>query len=228
MTRARASVFVVAALILGGHLASAQDLSRYRGYVLESSLESVVANSGARRTDVKTIHQRPATLQELEWRMPYGTPGSEPADPVRDIAFAFMNDSLYQIVVNYDRGRTDGLTNDDIIDTLTTAYGAPVTGAAKTRATRPAAARPDAIVVARWDTVAASVTLVRSSYTPDFQLILTSKTLSARAHTATREALRLDMVEAPRRESDQRKKDAAEVSATRERTRATNKAGFRP
>jgi hypothetical protein len=38
----------------------------------------------------------------------------------------------------------------------------------------------------------------------------------------------LDAAEAPRRELDQRKKEAAEASAAREKARATNKAAFRP
>jgi hypothetical protein len=38
----------------------------------------------------------------------------------------------------------------------------------------------------------------------------------------------LDAVEAPQRELDQRKKEAAAASAAREQSRATNKAAFRP
>ena len=228
MNSARGLVIAVAALIVSGHVASAQDVSRYRGYVLESTLESVVATSGARATDAKTIHERPAKIQELEWRAPYVSSGSELADPVGEIAFTFFNDALYQVVVSYDRVRTAGLTNSDIIDTLTTAYGAPVVRSATTRAARPAAANPDAIVLAQWETAVASLTLVRRTYVPEFQLILISKSLSMRARNAAREAIKLDAADAPRRESDQRKKEAAEASAAREKTRATNKAAFRP
>ena len=218
----------VAALSGIGEVAAAQDVSRYRGYVLESTLESVVATSEARPTDAKTIHERPAKIQELEWRAPYLSYGSEPADPVRDIAFTFLDDALYQIVVSYDRDRTDGLTNNDIIDMLIPAYGTPVRGSANTPATRPAAAHADTSVLAQWETAQASVTLVRGTYAPEFQLILISKPLSMRARAAAREAIKLDAAEAPRRESDRRKKEAAEASAAREKTRATNKAAFRP
>jgi hypothetical protein len=38
----------------------------------------------------------------------------------------------------------------------------------------------------------------------------------------------LDAAEAPQRELNQRKKDAADASAAQEQTRATNKAAFRP
>jgi hypothetical protein len=223
----RASLIGTAALSLFGHVASAQDLSRYRGYVLESTLQSVVATSGAQATDAKTIHERPAKIQELEWRAPYVSTGTTLADPLRGIVFTFLDDALYQVVVSYDRERTDGLTNADVIETLTAAYGPPVLRSARQPA-RPAATLPDTIALAQWDTAEASLTLVRGTDTPEFQLILLSKALGLRARNATREAVRLDAAEAPQRELDQRKKDAAEASAAREQTRATNKAAFRP
>jgi hypothetical protein len=43
-----------------------------------------------------------------------------------------------------------------------------------------------------------------------------------------REAIRLDAVEAPRREAEQRKKAAGDAKATRDKTRIGNKAAFRP
>lgn len=122
MNRTRPFVIAVG-LILGGQLAFAQDVSRYRAYALESSLESVVAASGARAVDAKTLHERPVTIQELGWR---------------------------------------------------------------------------------------------------------AKSLSARARTAVREAVRLDAIEAPRREVAQRKTEAGEASAARDKTRIANKAAFRP
>jgi hypothetical protein len=228
MNSRRAFVIGTAALTLFGHVASAQDVSRYRGYVLDATLESVVATSGARTTDVKTIHERPAKIQELDWRAPYVSSGSALADPVSGIVFTFLDDALYQVIVSYDRDRTDGLTNKDIIDTLTATYGPPVVRSAKQPATRPAVAQPDTIALAQWETAQASLTLVRGPYTPQFQLILLSKPLSLRARNATREAIRLDAVEAPQRELDQRNKEAAAANAAREQTRATNKAAFRP
>src|SRR5688572_14035224 len=222
MNSGRAIVIGTAALSLFGHGAFAQDVSRYRGYVLESTLESVAATSGARATDAKTIHERPAKIQELEWRAPYVSSGSALADPVRGIVFTFLDDALYQVIVSYDRDRTGGLTNNDIIGTLNAAYGPPVLRSAKQQLTRSPAAQPDTIALAQWETAQASLTLVRGTYTPEFQLILLSKPLGLRARHATREAIRLDAAEAPQREMDQRKKEAAAASAAREQTRATN------
>ena len=215
-------------LILGGQLAFAQDMSRYRAYVLESSLDSIVAASGARAADAKTLHERPATIQQLEWRAPYVDSRNTLADPVREISFTFYDDALYQVIVNYDRDRTEGLTNSDLVESLSAAYGAPTRASAKTRTSPPAEALPDSIVVARWENAESLLTLLRGAYTPEFQLILVSKPLSTRARSAVREAIRLDAIEAPRREAEQRKKEAGDASAARDKTRIANKAAFRP
>ena len=200
----------------------------YRAYVLESSLESVIATRGARAADAKTLHERPATVQELEWRAPYVDSRNTQADPVREITFMFYNDALYQVTVKYDRDRTEGLTNTDIVESLSTAYGAPLLPSGRTRTSPPVEGFPDSILVARWENADSLLTLIRGSYTPEFQLILVSKSLNARARTAIREAVRLDAVEAPRREAAQRKKEAGDASAARDKTRIANKAAFRP
>jgi hypothetical protein len=227
MNRTRLVVIAVG-FILGGQLAFAQDISRYRAYVLESSLESVVAASGARAADAKTLHKRPAIIQTLEWRAPYADYRNTHADPVRDVTFTFYNNALYQVTVNYDRDRTEGLTNSDIVESLSTAYGAPILSSARTRTSPPVEAFPDSVVVARWENADSLLTLIRASYTPEFHLILVSKPLGTRARSAVREAIRLDAVEAPRREAAQRKKEAGDASAARDKTRIANKAAFRP
>jgi hypothetical protein len=208
--------------------ASAQDLSHYRDYVLGSSLDSIVAASRARRTDAKTLYERPAKIQELEWRAPYVSTGTELADPVREIAFTFYNDALYQIVVRYDRGRTEGLTDRDIIESLSTVYGVPALSSPKTRATPATTTGAETVELARWQNVDASVSLLRDAYSPEFQLVLISKSTSTHARSAISEAIRLDAVDAPRRESEQRKKEVADGIVAREKMRATNKAAFRP
>jgi hypothetical protein len=221
-------IVIALGLILCGQLAIAQDVSRYRAYVLESSLDAVILASGARAADAETLHERPATIQQLEWRAPYVDSRNTLADPVREITFAFYNDALYQVIVNYDRDRTEGLTNSDIVESLSTAYGVPTLASARVRMSPPAEAFPDSIVVARWENADSLLTLIRDSYSPEFRLILVSKALSARARTAVREAVRLDAIEAPRREADQRKKEAGQANAARDKTRIANKAAFRP
>lgn len=225
---ARALAVAAVALALTGHPTSAQDLSRYREYVLGSSLDAVITATRARTPDTKLLHERPARIQELEWRAPYVRSGSALADPVRQVVFTFCDDQLYQVVVTYDPERTAGLTDSDIVESLSATYGAPVLPPARAPMEAPAEAPPDSVVLARWEDTASSLTLLRGAYSPDFQLILRSKALSARARSAVREAIRLDGVEAPRRELERRRRDAADAMAAREQTRDTNKAAFKP
>lgn len=222
-----APVLLAVSLVFGGQSASAQDLSRYRDYALGGSLQSILAASGAHPTEARTVHERPAIIQQLRWRAPF-TRSGDPADPVQDVAFSFYNDALYLVVVTYDRQRTAGLTNSDILDSLSAAYGPAVLASARTRFDVPSAALGGSIVVARWQDAETLLTLVRAEDTPEFQLVLASKTTGARAQSAIREAIRLDAVEAPRRELEQRRKDASEEADARNKARVTNKAAFRP
>ena len=225
MNSVGACVMALLGCFIDAQLASAQDVFRYRAYILESSLESVLTDSGVGATVVKTVHERPATIHELEWRAPYLSSDRDLADPVHDITFAFYNGTLYQIIVSYARDRTDGLTSNDLIESLSATYGSPV---ARLAISRPATALRDTVVLAQWENNGSSATLLRDTYSSEFQLILISKVLSARARDAIREAIRLDAIEAPRRELEQRKKEAADATAAREKTRTTNKAAFRP
>jgi hypothetical protein len=225
----RTSFLVLAvSLVLSGRMASAQDMSRYRVYALESSLDSVIAATRSRPADAKTLHERPARIQEWEWRAPYVGSGDALADPVRAIAFTFYDDALYQVIVHYDPDRTEGLTNKDIIESISGTYGSPVLASARTATSPPSEAVPDSIVLARWESAESRLTLIRGLDRPEFQLMLVSKPLSTRARRAIREATRLDVIEAPRREAEQRKKEAGDASAARAKTRTTNKAAFRP
>jgi len=221
----RRPLVIAAGLLLSGHPAVAQDMSRYRSYVLESSVASVVVASGARAADTKTLHQRPATIQQLEWRAPYVDSRNTLADPVREISFTFYNDALYQVIVSYDRTRTEGLTDHDFVESLSTVYGATTT---TTRTSPPPEGFPDSTVLARWESADSSLTLTRGAYPPEVQLILVSKPLSARARIAVREAIKLDAIEAPRREALEREKEAGDALAAHEKARSANKAAFRP
>ena len=223
-----ASAAVVMVLGFGGQLASAQDLSRYREYVLGLSLEAVVVASGADRTDARTVHERPAVIQRLLWRTPTVRSEEFSADPVRRVAFSFYNDALYQIVVDYDRQRTAGLTNSDLVESVSAAYGPAVLASAKTRFDVPSDGAPGSIVVARWQGADELLTLLRAEASPDFQLVLESKSAGARARQAIRESIRMDTVEAPRREVEQRRRDASDAAAEKDKARVTNKAAFRP
>jgi len=226
----RVAAIVSLGVILGSPSAVAEAPPfRYREFALESSLASVVKISGARVADTKTPHARPAKIQELAWRTPYVRSGSELADPVRDVLFSFYDDQLYQVVVTYDRDRMDGLTNDDVIESISATYGVPLLRHSPgALGVRPADVRSDITVVAQWEDAASMLTLTRGTYSPQYQLVLISKMLNARARAAIKEALRLDTEEAPRREMDQRKKEVTDARSASQKARVFNKAAFRP
>lgn len=215
--------------VLGGQPAFGQSPFSYREHALGSSVAAVVKISGARASDTKTPHERPARIAELEWRAPYVLSGTQLADPVRDVLFSFYDDQLFQVVVTYDRDRMEGLTNDDVIESLSATYGVPLLVHQRApRSAPPAGAPADTTILARWEDAASLLTLTRGTYSPQFQLVLISKTLNARARAAVKEALRLDAEEAPQRELDQRKKDVADARAATVKARVVNKAAFKP
>ena len=204
----------------------ARDLSTYRDFQLGMNLAAVEKQVEMKSSEAKTIHQRPAVMQDLEWR-PRGVPApSGESDPVKDVLLSFYNGQLFRIVANYDRYRTEGMTPDDMVDAISATYGS--------------AAKPDAEilfpssfsekvkVIARWEDSEYSLNLVRSPYQPSFALISFSKQLNALAQTATVEAIRLDAQEAPQREAEQKRRQADDASAKQERARMANKPGFRP
>jgi len=229
MTSVRAVTVASAAFVLCAQPLLAQELSRYRAYTLESSVASVVEISGARASDIKTPHERPAKIQQMEWRTPYASPGRDLVDPVNQVQFSFCDDQLYQVVVTYDRARTEGLTNDDVIESFSATYGMPLLLTTRTpRGTSPTNASMDTTVVARWEDAVSMVTLTRGTDAPEYQVVLISKTLDARARAAIKEALRLDRQEAPQRESDQHKKEIADAGVASQKARSVNKPAFRP
>jgi len=232
MINTRTFAIVALGLVLSTHALQGQDRSRYRDFQLGGDLSSVSALTKVAVSDAKTIHQRPAVMQELEWRPPYySLNGSTaaPNDPVRQIVFSFYNDQLSKMVVDYDHDRTAGMTDADMIEAISTAYGPPLKPAVqKTRAVASQVEEESGTPVARWGNADYSVVLYRSSYASGFRIIVISPQLEALARTADAQALRLDEREAPQREIASRKKETDDTRASQERARIANKAAFRP
>jgi hypothetical protein len=105
---------------------------------LGSDLPSVSALANVAVSEAKTIHQRPAVIQELEWRRPYFVGGSTAPqnDPVQQIVFSFYDNQLSKMVVDYDHDRTDGMADADMIDAISTAYGPALKSALKKNSSR--------------------------------------------------------------------------------------------
>jgi len=206
-----------------------QDLSKYREFQFGMNLQDVAALAKLKPTDARVIHQRPAVIEELEWQLPRSYISSPQTDPVKEVLFTFYNGQLFRMVINYDRDRTAGMTDADMIDAISTKYGT---------ATRPVANivlfssfhvyDDSEAVIARWENPEYSFNLFRSSYESNLGMLVISKRLDALAQAAIAEAVRLDEQEAPAREIERKKKQDADDRAEQEKARLANKHNFRP
>jgi hypothetical protein len=205
----------------------AQDLSTYRGFQLGMNLLTVAKQADPALFEARTIHQRPAVIQELEWRPQLSL--ASPADAVLEVLLSFYNGELFRMVVNYDPHRTAGLTDEDMIEGISAKYGS---------ATRPEGKiilfssfhvyNDSERVIARWEDRQSSFNLFRSSYQPTFGMLVFSKQLDALAQAAIVEAIRLDEQEAPQRELERQRKEDGDNRAEQDKVRLVNKTAFRP
>jgi hypothetical protein len=220
-----------AGLVLATCLLQGQDRARYRDFQLGGDLPTIAGLTGVAQSEVKTLHVRPAVMQELQWRRRYSSSDATPAqiDPVQQIVFSFYNDQLSKMVVDYDHDRTAGMTEMDMIEAISKAYGPRLNPAArKARAVASPLEEESGTPVARWGDADYSVVLYRSSYAAGFRMIVTSPRLEALARTADAQAIRLDEREAPQREIARQKKDVEDTRDAQEKARSANKAVFRP
>ena len=216
--------------VLCTQLVYGQSRPHYREFQLGGDLASVSALAGVAVSEAKIIHQRPALIQELQWRLPYAltSPTATSPDPVQQIVFSFYSDQLFRLVIDYDRNRTEGMTDADMIDAVSSAYGSMSKMSQKSRVASSQVAEESGTRVARWGDADYSVVLYRSPYASGFRMIVTSLRLDALARTAEAKAVRLDERDAPKREIARQKKEADDTRAAQEKARLANKAAFRP
>lgn len=208
-------------------LIHAQDLSRYREFQFGMNLLTIAKLVDMKPSEARTIHQRPALIQELNWQSQLSLTSSQ-ADPVRSILFSFYNGELFRIVVNYDRYKTEGLTMEDVVEAISAKYGTATKPAAEITFSSSQVYNDSEVVIARWEDSQYSLNLFRSSYQPTFGMIAFSKRLDALARAAIVEAIRLDEQEAPQREIERQEKQDQKDHAAQEKARQVNKATFRP
>jgi hypothetical protein len=202
------------------------DLSKYREFQLGTDLPTIAKQTGVSPSEAKTIHSRPALIQELEWRPQPLTWSPEP-EAAQDAIFSFYSGRLFRIVVNYDPYKTEGLTTDDIVEAISLTYGVsekPPAGP------EPAERRygDQEEVVGRWQNAECRFDLIRSSYGPSFSLVGVLKRLEAPAQTAILEAQRLDEQEAPQREAARIVSEEEAAKGKLQKARLVNKPIFRP
>jgi hypothetical protein len=210
-------------------LTDTPDLSRYREFRFGMNLLAVAKQAEMQPSEARVIHQRPAVIQELEWRPQRSLAYSPQADPVQGVLFSFYNGDLFRIVVNYDQIRTEGLTDEDMVEAISAKYGTATQPAAKVILFSSSQVYNDSEnVIARWEDSQYSFNLFRSSYQPTFGMLVFSKRLDPLAQVAIVEAVRLDEQEAPQRDIALQKKQDEENRARQAKARLANKATFRP
>ena len=224
MKTMRSSILCLVVLLLWAPLLRAQDLSKYRHFTMGMSLTTALKHTDQRMTDVKVIHGRPAMIQELEW-WPPNLPGSSfQSDPVKQILFSFYNGELYKISVTYDPPSTQGLTEEDMVKSISAKYGPATIVAPEIDSAAGPRFNTKQTTVASWEDVQYSVNLVRSSFSDVLGLVVLSRRVNTQAELATREAVKLDEQEGPKREADRQKKQTDDLEVARQKNRKI----FRP
>ena len=229
LSRSFHRVTLVAVVLLASWPLAAADLSTYREFKIGTSTADVIARTSAAEREVKTLHERPALLQEMSWRPRYAIGRtSTDRDSVATIVFSFIDNQLFRMAIDYERSRTEGLTKEDMITSLSATYGPRSTRPAPT-APRPAFDSLDtSTVIATWRQGDATLTLNQSTYGGGFSLVITSIPLEALARKARATAVVMDTREAPAREAARDKEQADAARAAAEKTRTTNRDTFKP
>jgi hypothetical protein len=221
MKALRSFIFCLGALLLMAPMPRAQDLSKYHGFSLGTSLANVLKLSDEKLADVKTIHAQPMLIQEIAW-WPSSTPGrfSQP-DNVQQILFSFSNGDLYKITVTYDRDSTEGLTASDMVKSISAKYGTVTSVASEIDPVMDALYNMKQEPLASWADSQYSVDLVRTAFSDHFGLVMYSKRVNAEVELADAEAVKLEEQERPEREADQQKKKADDLEAARQKNQKT-------
>jgi hypothetical protein len=207
-------------------LATAQDLAKYRDFQFGMSPESVAKQTHTNALALKTIHQRPALIQTLQWDQ---SSYSDLKDrSLRNIRFDFYNGELFKMVVTYDTARTGGLTTDDMIEAISAIYGQAAKPESTVSVSTFSLYEDNQKVLACWENAEYSYNLFRSPYGNAFGLIALSKNLDHMARDSAREADRLDKLEAPEKEHARQMKLEEDRRVAQEKARLISKPNFRP
>ena len=230
MMPARTLGIVAVGLVVSMHPLHGQDRSRYRDFQLGSDLPTVSALTRVATSQAKTIHLRPALMQELRWNRGYSvSDATAQPDPVQQIVFSFYNDQLTKMVIDYDHDRTAGMTDADMVEAISATYGPPLLPAVqRTQGVTSPREEGSATSVGRWGDADYSVVLYRSVYASGFRMIVSSPRLEGLARTADVQATQLDKREAPQRELARQQKEVEDKRVSQDKARVANKGAFRP
>jgi hypothetical protein len=204
-------------------LSHAQDLSKYRRFSLGESLAQVSKQIDQRPDNASVIQERPAIIQQLEWR-PVVLNSLTQTEPVEKVVFSFYERSLYKVEATYDTDATTGLTETDMIAAISASYGTPAklddeltAGASPTFSATESA-------IARWEDGRYTASLMRDSFLNTFELVIVSNQLNDRAEASVIAAAKQELADAPQNELARGKKAANDLETERQ----ANLKAFRP
>src|SRR6266567_4051806 len=146
------------------------------------------------------------------------------SDTVEQILFSFYNGELYKISVTYDRSSTEGLTEEDMVKSISAKYGPPTYVALAIDYAPNDRHGVTQTPVASWEDAQYSFNLVRSSFTDHLGLVIYSKRVNADAELHIAEAVKLEEQEGPQKEADRLKKQTDDLETARQKNRKM----FRP
>jgi hypothetical protein len=219
MKMLRSSILFFVVLLLTAPLLRAQDFSKYRHFTLGMNLTGVLEHTNQKMADVKVIHGRPALIQELTWWPPNLPGASFQSDTVEQILFSFYNGELYKISVTYDQTSTEGLTDEDMVKSISAKYGQATYVALAIDLTKNDRYDVTQKTVASWADAQYSFNLVRSSFSDHLGLVIYSKRVNAEAELSVLEAVKLEEQEGPQREAERQKKETDDLEAARQKNR---------
>jgi hypothetical protein len=224
MKMMRISFFAFLAMVLATPMLLAQDLSKYRQFTIGMSLPKVLERTEQKMAEVKVIHRRPALIQEVTW-WPPNLPGTSfHSDTAREILFSFSNGELYMISVTYDQSALEGLTAEDIVQSISVKYGVQGKPTTEMSVATNDLQNAREKIIARWEDSQYSLSLHRSIFSSDYVLVISSLRLNATANEAIAKALTLEEQEGPQREAERQQKEADDLAAARLKNQKT----FRP
>jgi hypothetical protein len=215
-------------VVLSATLASAQDRSRYREYRIGDDLQTIADQSGVAAPVARIMPREPALLQQLEWRPQYHRGAARQADAASRVTFGFYDDQLFRIVVDYERLRTEGMTEADMVAAVSAIYGLPSRRLESIPWDAVRSERAADLLVACWEHAEHTVTLLRVPDSSAFRLIVASTRLGTLAQAAGAGPVRLDEREAPRADAPARREEIEDGQTALQKARQTNKAAFTP
>jgi hypothetical protein len=224
MKMIRSSTLCLFAMLLVTPLVRAQDLFNYRGFSFGMSPAAVLKQTDMKLANVKTLHSQPALIQELTWWLPMLPENSYQADSVREILFTFCDGQLYRMSATYDRSAIEGLTAEDLVQSIAAKYGPPIKPPTETDVSKAGPQGPEEKVIALWGDAQYSFSLNRSYLANGFTLVMYSLQANAAADAAIAKAIKLEEQEGPLKEAERQKKEKDELAAAR----VKNLQSFRP